>query len=356
MLKLAVVAGLRGRGQRDLYAVLGLRRDATPAEIKQAYYKLALIHHPDKNPGGELAFQEISEAYQVLSDPKKRARWDATGSVDGFDFEDAAAVFTQLFGSIKFEPYVGRLRLASMMIFEGNEESMLAYERQREADLTLNLKIIIKRYTLGGDLEDFKSAMMEEANILAQQHYGPCILYTLGRVYCDQAKIVLGNVFSSSLINLKNVGRGVGQTLKSVNALLKTAVVANESARLLQESDAKRISAFGEKTGVSEQVVEKEQEKLLMQIAEKALPICFETAWTLTSHELTRLTARVVQNVLHENGIDREEKRKRAIAIHELGRIFKSHKEEGSTKQKRDAATLIGDIEKAVADLSFELR
>ena len=93
---------------------------------------------PDKNPGDEAAkrrFQQISEAYQVLSDPKLRSKYDATGSVDGIDFEDAAAVFTQLFGSPKFDVYIGRLRLASMILLEGDQDAFIAYEKQRLADL-----------------------------------------------------------------------------------------------------------------------------------------------------------------------------------------------------------------------------
>ena len=132
-------------------------------------------NHPDKNPGDVEAserFQQISEAYQVLSDPKLRARYDATGNVEGIDFEDAAAVFTQLFGSPKFEVYIGRLRLASMILFEGDQEAFLAYEQQRFADLVLNLKIIISQYTLSMDLEGFRYAMEAEASVLAQEQHG----------------------------------------------------------------------------------------------------------------------------------------------------------------------------------------
>ncbi len=64
---------------KDYYAILGVRPDATQEEIKQAYRKLALKYHPDRNRGNKEAeekFKEINEAYQVLSDPKKRAQYD----------------------------------------------------------------------------------------------------------------------------------------------------------------------------------------------------------------------------------------------------------------------------------------
>jgi curved DNA-binding protein len=66
----------------DYYKILGVPRDASAADIKNAYRKLAMQYHPDRNPGDKKAeerFKEINEAYQVLSDPKKRERYDQVG-------------------------------------------------------------------------------------------------------------------------------------------------------------------------------------------------------------------------------------------------------------------------------------
>jgi curved DNA-binding protein len=68
---------------KDYYKILGVERKASADEIRKAYRKLAMQHHPDKNPGDKKAeekFKEINEAYQVLSDDKKRARYDQLGS------------------------------------------------------------------------------------------------------------------------------------------------------------------------------------------------------------------------------------------------------------------------------------
>ena len=68
------------RPKTDPYAVLGVARDATDEEIKRAYHRLALEHHPDLNPdAGGGRFAEIAEAYSVLSDPEKRAYFDEHG-------------------------------------------------------------------------------------------------------------------------------------------------------------------------------------------------------------------------------------------------------------------------------------
>ena len=72
---------------RDLYSVLGVSRKASAEEIKKAYRKLARQYHPDRNPGDDEAeerFKEVQEAYDTLSDPKKRTEYDPGGMFSGF--------------------------------------------------------------------------------------------------------------------------------------------------------------------------------------------------------------------------------------------------------------------------------
>lgn len=94
---------------KDFYAVLGVAKDVTPAELKKTYRKLARQHHPDSNPGNakaEAKFKEISEAHSVLSDPELRKEYDqvramgsgarfSAGGRQGGGFED---VFGGMFG------------------------------------------------------------------------------------------------------------------------------------------------------------------------------------------------------------------------------------------------------------------
>lgn len=97
--------------ERDYYEILGVAKDADAAELKRAYRRLAMDHHPDRNPGNqesEARFKEASEAYQVLSDPDKRARYDRFGHAGlsgggqaGFsDLGDIFGAFSDIFGDM----------------------------------------------------------------------------------------------------------------------------------------------------------------------------------------------------------------------------------------------------------------
>lgn len=95
----------------DYYTILGIPKTASSEEVKKAYRKLAHQHHPDKQSGDEKKFKEINEAYQILSDPNKRAQYDqfgpsfeqggqgfggfGPGGFDGFDFSKGFGGFRQ---------------------------------------------------------------------------------------------------------------------------------------------------------------------------------------------------------------------------------------------------------------------
>src|SRR5437879_5600301 len=102
---------------RDYYEILGVPRDADEEAIKKAYRRLAVKFHPDKNPGDKAAeesFKELGHAYEVLSDPQKRAAYDQyghaafdpraragagrAGGFGGGGFHDPFEVFREVFG------------------------------------------------------------------------------------------------------------------------------------------------------------------------------------------------------------------------------------------------------------------
>ena len=141
--------------KRDYYEILAVDRKSEPDEIKRAYRKLAVKYHPDKNPGDKTAeekFKELGEAYDVLSDPQKRAAYDQyghsafdprmRGGARGGGFHDPFEIFREVFGgggSI-FDDFFG-----------GGQRDPNA--PQRGSDLRYDLEISFEEAVLGCEKE-----------------------------------------------------------------------------------------------------------------------------------------------------------------------------------------------------------
>ena len=115
----------------SLYAHLGLPKSASSDTIRRTYYRLALQHHPDRNPSASVAeFQQIGRAYEILSNEAKRKLYDESGIVDGEDLGAASfeAYFKEMFNRVRLEDidtfkgtYVGSV--------EEYEDVLAAYRR-----------------------------------------------------------------------------------------------------------------------------------------------------------------------------------------------------------------------------------
>jgi molecular chaperone DnaJ len=136
---------------KDYYAILGVPRTATQEEIKKAYRKLAHQYHPDKKGGDEAKFKEVNEAYQVLSDPKKRANYDNFGFAynestfqggEGFNYSD-------IFGGINGGGFEDIFDMFSEMFGGGFRRTYNYNREERKRGENLFIEIEIKKSDLG---------------------------------------------------------------------------------------------------------------------------------------------------------------------------------------------------------------
>ncbi len=199
----------------EYYDLLDIATDASPSEIRSAYRKKARVVHPDKNPDdpdAEQKFRELSAAYQTLSDPAKRKKYDSSGvGVDperpegagGDVMLDPIVFFAVLFGSEQVEPYIGELSMAttfdallklgsggSSASFESWEDLKTAFgwseaalkRRKRETDIAIHIRSRVSDYVEGYlALDAFKDSCFEEAVSIAKGgSYGSSFLLAIG--------------------------------------------------------------------------------------------------------------------------------------------------------------------------------
>jgi len=154
--------------KRDYYEVLGISRNATKDDIKKAYRKLAIQFHPDRNAGdrnAEERFKEATEAYEVLSDEKKRQAYDQFGfaGVEGMGGGESAHDFSSVFRD--FEDIFGDMGGFFNSFFGGGTSSRRrggqSSRYQRGADLRYNLEISFKDAVFGTRTEISYSKRMQ---------------------------------------------------------------------------------------------------------------------------------------------------------------------------------------------------
>lgn len=352
------------------YDALGVDHDASPSKIKRQYYLLARKYHPDKaGPDDKEAaskFKDVSEAYQVLSDEELRAKYDKEGR-DGLSADktsvidttrvDAAILFAFLFGSDKFNDYVGRLAMATSAMAgqEIGPKDARTLQNRRCARLALKLAAKIDGWI--SDKSGSEKNWTEEAKELSTASYGSHLLQAIGMVYSLSATQFLGSIDS-----------GIGMPSISKWAKNRKAQVEKRNfkskAQMEGLSMAMSLAKIQEKfeTDVAAAVSEEEKSALTEKFAEDQINLSLEMMWVLTTVDITTALHQTCQMVFFDKSVDKKVHKERAEGVLKLGEIFTSCptvEEEGENKTAKEiyeAAAFAAMIEtvKRKEEESFE--
>ena len=242
-----------------MYDALGVDPAATEGELKRAYYKRSLKLHPDKNPDDPEAstkFQEVARAYQVLSDPAMRARYDKGGEAGIEEGEqanrvDAKMMFEIFFGTEKFENLVGQVP----MVVEMSVDRPLPPEEKkfrqllREAKVGTHLAELISPYvegTLGPAA--FSTWAATFAEDLTDTPFGLRLLHCLGSCYVHNAEDFLSSLSPVGIpeqarLSVTATARSVTTRVTALTAAASAASAAAKAERSVKESEeAERVS------------------------------------------------------------------------------------------------------------------
>jgi curved DNA-binding protein CbpA len=349
-------AGSSGGGARETeyYDALEVSPTATSAEIRRKYYLLARKMHPDKNPNDPTAkarFQEIGEAYQVLSDESLRRKYDARGkdALGDVPIVNPAAFFGMLFGSEQMEGFVGRLQLASLAMagtdLTGDEQDLL--QKRREARLAIKLAAMCDVYVdidskMGTEKEraaQFVETMRPVAQTLANASFGQIMVQKIGWVYAMEAEKFLHDPLAGTGTWLDLGLRSTGVTMQQKASKWKNKFSALKAGvnifSTVQSSEAE----------VQKATNEQQANELRAKQQRDVLPHVLDALWSTSSVDIESTLRHVCSKVLHDASVAQSRRAGRAKALLYLGKMFQETK---STDPKaKDAAAVLEDALRA---------
>jgi len=346
-----------------LYDTIGAKPNASAADLKKAYYKAALRLHPDKNtddPEAGKKFQELSQAYQVLSDPKLRERYDMVGAEAVNDAAlpniDPGLFFSMLFGAEQFEKYIGKLYLGMQfdhiakdlqkdmsraqstagddgmwgrdvlgnslereMRFSSDkkDQQMKRAQFAREVSCATQLVLRLDRLVMGRNEEGWVTSILQEASELSQVSFGGRLLRTIGSVYETVAEqhfaSLRGNFTVESQFNSwRDSAHAAKVKVNAAGSMVRTAMAVKQmhdvaGSGMMEDEQAKKDEAA----------------KNAMQSFEGSLPVFLQTIWDVSQMDIENTASKVCDKVLKDISVPWQIRHRRAVALLRLGRIFR---------------------------------
>ncbi|KAF9155988.1 hypothetical protein DFQ26_009514 [Actinomortierella ambigua] len=325
--------------ETELYDVLGVKPTATESEIKKAYRALALQNHPDKNPSPDAhaKFQKISEAYQVLSDPKLRSDYNTYGhnkdvSPEG-GFVNPEAFFKSQFGGDRFVDIIGEISIGRDMRDALNDPededtgSLSPEEKARREEVKDKAreaaraervdklaKTLIHKLSLFADgpasIETeraFRAMIQAEAEELKTESYGVELLHAIGFTYTLKAKQYLGKSEIFGLGSWYHGAREKGHIFAETVSTLRAAMDLQQSFSQLQEAEKATMDEAAKKA-----------------LEEAAASKGLRALWKGSKLEVEGVLRDVCDKALSDPTAPKPTLAKRAAALKIIGSVYES--------------------------------
>ena len=330
----------------ELYDVLGVQPDADQNQIKRAYFMKAREQHPDKNPDNPDAhemFQRLGQAYQVLSDPTTRRQYDQRGSeAVGADFVDPTALFTMLFGSEKFDRFVGELKVTAAVTAASSEDAdgppsftsdqAVRQQAARELFLAAQLREMLEPWAESKDDEFIEWALAEGAR-LCKASYGEAMLNVVGRAYSRMGNEMLKRDFDGTFIGITSWGASSRRKYRGVKQAFGVATTAMQlmeqqkkmdEAMALAAEEESAAAEGGEEGSADAEAKRAARQSAMLHAQEETMTLFMKAIWRVTVMDIEATVHSVVQRVIRDKSVTREVRKRRAEGIVHLGNIFEA--------------------------------
>mmetsp|Transcript_63433 Transcript_63433/g.95765 ORF Transcript_63433/g.95765 Transcript_63433/m.95765 type:complete len:537 (-) Transcript_63433:122-1732(-) len=331
------------------YDLLGLDPSVDSAMVKRRYYIIARKYSPDRcgaNSQAQEEFNEIGHAYMVLMNAELREKYDRVGrkglwKTESYDDEDVNpnTLYTFLFGSEKFDDYIGRLAAATAARVGEVENTKVSdaearlLQRRRVTRLALKLADRLQQWAEDGLEMSAKANWTAEAEILSKASYGVDLVQVIGKLYSLSAVQFLGSIESGiGMPSIRNWAKRQSETMK-----VQTKRISTNIQNLGGNAEKKHLNRqVG--TAIDKSEGDADLEEMAKDILKKShlQRTTLQIMWTETVMDISNTLYEVVRYVMHDHNVTAEVRKKRAEGLVVLGEIFENATTDSFSSEQKE--------------------